>query len=145
MITSFRELVQRLLGVPSKHDIRPVNRTKFADGEVGRALRQQVPNFNQVRRPPFDAAYWAPSRVEFDEIVRADLTNRQLYQTQRYDCEDFAGSFMFDVRRDYGISTVGVVVDWSAAHAYNIVIFHDQTIGYYDPQDDTYVDPDPES
>jgi len=43
MITSFRELVQRLLGVPSKHDVRPVNRTKFADGEVGRALRQQDP------------------------------------------------------------------------------------------------------
>jgi len=52
---------------------------------------------------------------------------------------------MFDVRGDYGISTVGVVVDWSAAHAYNIVIFDDQSIAFYEPQDDTYVEPDPET
>jgi hypothetical protein len=33
-----------------------------------------------------------------------------------------------------GINTVGVVIDWSGAHAYNILMTADGTVNLYEPQ-----------
>lgn len=85
-----------------------------------------------------DNQYWVCSRKIFRQIVDLDWTDRLPYLTNRFDCENFAFTFMSSVNLIFGMNNVGVVVDWSSGHAYNIVLFDDGTWSLFEPQTDVY-------
>lgn len=131
-------------------EIGAVERTELDGEAVESALEAAIPGFGTaVRRLPLDGRYWAPARDQFEAILDADATNAIAYRREDYDCEDFAGTLMYGLRRDVGISTVGLVVDYASdwwgtpgridPHTYNVVVFDDETVAFFEPQTDAEV------
>jgi len=118
-----------------------ITRTQLTPDQLVGAL-EATPNWkNGVKRLPLDGTYQTPTRDGFRAITAQDLTNLLAYEQAEFDCENFALLFAALAARDYGINTVGVVVDWSGAHAYNVVVYDDQSIEFYEPQSDSFYPP----
>jgi hypothetical protein len=86
-----------------------------------------------------DGSYYTVDMDTFKKIVEWDFTDTRKYLTDTFDCDKFAMYFKSRLALDFGINAVGVVLDYSAGHAYNLVILKDsQTRWYlYEPQDDS--------
>jgi hypothetical protein len=93
---------------------------------------------NKVQHIWLDRKYWVCSRNEFNEIVNKDLTNFAKYQKDAYDCDNFAFMFKANVAKNWGLNNVGMVIDNSAHHAYNVVVFSDGTAAIFEPQTDQW-------
>lgn len=92
-------------------------------------------------RLPLDGKYYVASKDDMDAIVSANHDDKRIYRKAKYDCENFALTFMSSVQREYGLTNVGLVIDWSGAHAYNMFVYDDGTVELYEPQDDDFVEP----
>lgn len=110
-------------------------------------MSEQVASFcNSVdhsvdwNRLPLDGEYWVTDQESMREIIEADLTDAHGYQSGKFDCENYALSFAARVQREYGITGVGIVIDWSGAHAYNMLVTKD-SVELYEPQNDELIDP----
>ena len=94
-----------------------------------------------MKRLHLDSKYWACSKKEFQDWIRWDWTNKKKYVAEEYDCDNFAFSFKARCDRKIGINTVGLVIDYSGGHAYNVVAFTDSPAKLYEPQSDRWVEP----
>ena len=47
-------------------------------------------------------------------------------------------AFKAMVDRRFGLNNVGLVIDWSGGHAYNIIVFKDGTVKIFEPQSDSW-------
>lgn len=90
----------------------------------------------EVKRIPLDGKYYAPSRDDFHKVIRRDVTNLMAYEKAKFDCENFAMHFAGQAGMMYGVNTVGVVIDWSSAHSYNVIVYDDDSYEFYEPQTD---------
>jgi len=54
-------------------------------------------------------------------------------------CENFAFTFKALVDRVYGLNQVGLVIDWSGGHGYNVIVFADGEVWFFEPQNDQTV------
>ena len=88
---------------------------------------------------PLDNSYTACSKKEFLEWIEWDWVDKKQYVKDKYDCENFAFSFKARTDRRFGINTVGLVIDYSGGHAYNVVLFTDSPPLLYEPQTDEWV------
>lgn len=119
-----------------------VSRTKKDGSFVGDAVNDYLDEHAEnASRLPLDGKYYLTSQDAMDEIVASDFTNRNLYKKAKYDCENFAISFMHHVQREYGVTGVGLVIDWSGGHAYNMFVYDDGTVKLFEPQNDNFVEP----
>ena len=91
-----------------------------------------------MKRLHLDSKYWACSKKEFQDWITWDWTNKKKYISEQYDCDNFAFSFKARVDKWFHLNCVGLVIDWSGAHAYNIVVFKDGTWSLFEPQSDTW-------
>tara|TARA_R110000824_G_scaffold120706_1_gene276312 strand:+ start:2548 stop:3054 length:507 start_codon:yes stop_codon:yes gene_type:complete len=94
----------------------------------------------QVKRLPLDTKYHTCSKDEFMHWIEWDWVDKKKYVAEKYDCENFAFSFKARTDRKFGINTVGLVVDYSGGHAYNVVLFSDSPPLLYEPQSDQWVE-----
>ena len=94
---------------------------------------------SQVKHLPLDNSYTACSKKEFQEWIEWDWVDKKQYVKDKYDCENFAFSFKARTDRRFGINTVGLVIDYSGGHAYNVVLFTDSPPLLYEPQTDEWV------
>ena len=94
-----------------------------------------------MQRLHLDSKYWACSKEEFEGWIKWDWTNGKKYIAEQYDCDNFAFSFKARCDRKIGINTVGLVIDYSGGHAYNVVAFTDSPAELYEPQSDRWVKP----
>ena len=92
-----------------------------------------------IKRLHLDSKYWACSKKEFENWIEWDWTNKKRYISEEYDCDNFAFSFKARCDRKIGINTVGLVIDYSGGHAYNVVAFTDAPAELYEPQSDRWV------
>ena len=69
-----------------------------------------------------DRHYYATDPESFVRIVEWDWTDTRSYTIDRFDCDKFALYFKARLALDFGVNAVGVVLDYSSAHAYNLVI-----------------------
>lgn len=78
-----------------------------------------------------DATYVLPSKVPpwVDAIV--DLLP---YRPERFDCEDYSFLYKTMAALFLGVNAVGVVIDWSGGHAYNIVVTSVGHVHFVEPQ-----------
>ncbi|QJF12412.1 hypothetical protein PFV2_gp39 [Pyrobaculum filamentous virus 2] len=84
-------------------------------GDIGR------PDYWQV----LDNRYWVTTVDDFREIVSRDWTKHRRYIDDRFDCDNFALHFVARINAMYGLNSVGIVIDYDAAHAYNLAIVID--------------------
>lgn len=49
---------------------------------------------------------------------------------------------MSNVQAKHGVTSIGLVLDWSGSHAYNIFVYNDGSVKLFEPQDDRFIDPD---
>ena len=85
-----------------------------------------------------DSTYWTCTKKEFLKIVDYNNINERKYIGQRFDCDNFALSFKSQVSIDFGLNNVGLVIDYSGGHAYNIVIFSNGDVELFEPQNDSF-------
>jgi hypothetical protein len=62
------------------------------------------------------------------------------YRPTRFDCENFAGAYRTLAAFVLGVNAVGVVYDWSASHAYTLLVDADGEARLYEPQADREVE-----
>jgi hypothetical protein len=86
-----------------------------------------------------DGEYWTSSLLDFEQIRALDVIESLPYRPARFDCENYAFLFQTIVALVFGINTVGVVLDFEAGHAYNIIYTNGGTLKLYEPQDGKYV------
>ena len=104
---------------------------------IAEVLKEGEP-LTGIPRFPLDSKYWVCDRAEFNKIVQWDWTDKKQYISEKYDCDNFAFSFKARVDKWFHLNCVGLVIDWSGAHAYNIVVFKDGTWSLFEPQSDTW-------
>lgn len=111
---------------------------KFIDD----ALKKTIPNYGtKVTRPlALDSKYYTVTSVEFAHMKRIDLVDKAIYLANRFDCDDFAITSKSMMALLFGVNSVGIVIDNVGHHAYNLVVFSDGYVKFYEPQTDEEID-----
>lgn len=119
-----------------------ISRTKkdrsFVDDAVDNYLDEHADDGSRL---PLDGEYYTTSKEEMEAIASWQRENRYEYKKAEYDCENFALSFMSNVQRKFGVTTVGLVLDWSGTHAYIMFVYDDGSIELFEPQNDSIMEP----
>ena len=106
----------------------------------GTWITQRLRNTNLIgrsmHRKALDNKYLTCTRLDFDAIIQWDWTDNKTYIAEKYDCENFSFSFKARVDRRFYINTVGLVIDYEAGHAYNVIIFANGSMKIFEPQSD---------
>jgi len=128
--------------IQDSNDPSDVSRTNVDGKFVGEAVNPYLKEHaDSGTRLPLDGEYWTTSADGFDTIRNEDLTDKRPYKSAKYDCENFALTFMSNAQSKYGVTTIGLVIDWSGGHAYNMIVFDDGTVKLFEPQNDNFVEP----
>jgi len=88
-----------------------------------------------------DGKYYATDMDTLKKIVEWDWTDTRKYLTDTFDCDKFAMYFKARQAIDFKLNAIGIILDYSAGHAYNIIIVKDPSTGkvswyLYEPQTD---------
>jgi len=86
-----------------------------------------------------DGTYYTVDTDTFKKIIDWDWTDTRKYLSETFDCDKFAMYFKSRMAINFGLNAVGVILDYSAGHAYNLVILKDaQEVKWllYEPQND---------
>jgi hypothetical protein len=136
MISEFRRSQRRRT---TRRQTNPVNTTS---SEIDTALRTvsgyNTRNWQLIR---LDNRYWVCSKSEFQRIVNTNTINEKQYVLDQFDCDNFAFTFKSQVAANYNLNNVGMVIDNSGGHAYNIVVFTNGTAELFEPQTDRWITP----
>jgi hypothetical protein len=129
---------------PRAIDILPfsLNTAKISGGVVDTALRKLLPHYPaDMPRLAMDGNYMACTQADFMRFLAWDWTNTyKPYLLETWDCDDFAW-YLAARCRQFDLNAVGMVIDYSAGHAYNVVVFKDGTASIWEPQNDHVVQP----
>jgi len=87
---------------------------------------------------PLDNKYLITNQADMKKIIKWDWTDNKKYISEKYDCDNFAFSFKAMVDRKFGVNNVGLVIDYSSGHAYNIIVFNDGIVKLFEPQTDKW-------
>ena len=98
----------------------------------------KMPHSARMNTHYIDLKYFVCSEKDMREIIKFDWTDRKKYVTDFYDCDNYAFNFKAMVARRFGINSVGIVIDWSGGHAYNIIAFSDGSMKLFEPQSDRW-------
>lgn len=106
-------------------------------------LDAYIPHFGDgVRRIPLDADYECAWRPDVQHYLAHSWGDEFEYVRDAYDCENFALRLKGLADR-HGFNNIGVVIDWSSSHAYNIAVYPgNNSPDLIEPQSDTMLDPD---
>jgi hypothetical protein len=90
-----------------------------------------------------DKNYYTTGYETFRRLIEWDWTDTREYLKDVFDCDDFAIYFKSRMAIEFNINAIAVVLDYSSAHAYNIVILKD-CAGVrwyiYEPQTDELIE-----
>ena len=95
----------------------------------------------QWQRIVLDNKYWTCSKEDFQKIVEFNKINEKQYIADKFDCDNFSFNFKAQVATNHNLNNVGIVIDNSGGHAYNVVIFNDGTADLFEPQTDQWIIP----
>ena len=85
-----------------------------------------------------DSKYFLCDEKDMKSIIKWDWTDKKKYVKEKYDCDNFAFSFKAMVDKRFGLNGVGLVIDYSGGHAYNIVVFQDGSVKIFETQSDRW-------
>lgn len=136
--TELRRIVDRQLGIPT-----PATQ-ELSEEDLDAALVEAIPDYDGGDGPidvvTSDGIWFAPVADDLG-LVRTLASAPQWlpYRPERFDCENFAAAFRTLAAFIGGVNTVGVVYDWSAGHAYNVIVDSTGDVQFYEPQSDEVV------
>ena len=110
--------------------------------EIEKSLIAGIPIYGtpDMTRVLFDRKYYVISKKEFTKLALINPVNLIPYKKEKFDCDNFARLFAETMALFTGINSVGVIIDHTGSHAYNVVIFKDGTLGFWEPQSDKWVE-----
>jgi hypothetical protein len=116
-----------------------VNRVALSQQELYSVINDLKSKGGMIAWLPLDGTYYATDLETFKKIIEWDWTDTRKYLVDTFDCDKFAMYFKARVSIDFGINAIGVILDYSSEHAYNLVIVKDsQGVRWYlyEPQTD---------
>jgi hypothetical protein len=143
-MSSLAEFLASLFGSTeeNKRTKPDISRTEKDGSFVGGAVNDYLDEHaKDGTRLPLDGTYYTVSKEDMRSISSWERTNRHDYEKAEYDCENFALSFMSSAQREFGVTTIGLVIDWSGTHAYNMLVYEDGSVELFEPQNDNIVEP----
>ena len=125
-----------------KKGLKPTPKQSADNMMIQKAL-QKLEGFKEDtwQRIVLDNKYWTCSKEAFQEIIDYNTLNEKQYVSEQYDCDNFAFTFKAQVGLNHNLNNVGLVIDNSGGHAYNVVIFDDGTAELFEPQNDRWITP----
>ena len=93
--------------------------TEYSAESVYRVVEEKLKNPNIM---PLDSKYKVPTTQTFKEILRKDATDEIRYIANFFDCDGFGFLFKAISALDYHINSIGIVISYKSAHAFNIVV-----------------------
>jgi len=100
-------------------------------------VQQQLEKLGaNITRLPLDGKYRLTDKNTFLDIIAWDWVDSWEWVKDVFDCENHAIAFKAHVDRYFGLNQVGIVIDYQAGHAYNLVIFPDGKVMLFEPQSD---------
>ena len=73
------------------------------------------------------------------EVIKKDHSEKKKYYADKFDCDSFSFMFITHLASKYGVNGVGIVLDFSGAHAYNFVVYprKKDNLRLFEPQNDS--------
>ena len=117
-----------------------IETTEHGQQWLREALADNFDNIgNGMTHLPCDGRYWCPDIDAFDDIIDGCRVLAKEYVEWQFDCNNFAFYFQSQVAYEYGVNAVGVVIDYSGRHAYNVIVYDDGSCALYEPQTGEFV------
>jgi hypothetical protein len=116
---------------------KPQKYTKFSKSQLAQIFRN---NNIYVNAHFADNEYWAAAFDDIMAFLHWDLTNRNRYIAETYDCDDFS----FRLKGQFtvpGWSQVPSFIVWTQLHAFNAVIDAAGKLWFIEPQNDLIFEP----
>lgn len=89
-----------------------------------------------------DNWYKTCSRAEMEEWLELDNTaTRKFYQTEAYDCDDFAKRLIGNMATQAN-ANIALFTVWSGRHAFNAFVDNNRKLWYIEPQTGVIFDPE---
>ncbi|ELZ84398.1 hypothetical protein C453_12666 [Haloferax elongans ATCC BAA-1513] len=111
--------------------------------DVDAALAEAIPRYEEsttIETVFSDGTYLAPVAADVPLLrTLAGGVSWLPYRPERFDCEQYAQAFAVFTAFLAGTNTVGIVLDWSGNHAYNVIVTAAGGVRFYDPYEDTFV------
>ena len=101
-------------------------------GDIWNALQKEIPTFGPEHYLPLDGRYYVPTLETFKKMVEWDWTDAKKYELDRFDCDKYAVTFKARMAFEFGVNSIGVVVDYDGGHAYNVVVVWNEEKNMYD-------------
>tara|TARA_B100000949_G_C14182987_1_gene408320 strand:+ start:179 stop:661 length:483 start_codon:yes stop_codon:yes gene_type:complete len=98
----------------------------------------QISHTAKMEIKALDSKFWTCNEADWKKIIKWDWTDEKRYVAEQYDCDNFAFNFKARVARKFGVNSVGLVIDYSGKHAYNLIVFSDGTWKIFEPQSDKW-------
>ena len=116
------------------------NAKEHSSNEVREAIQKaDIPmEFLQM-----DNKYWSLPTWIWKNIIEKTKVDRKTYTGDFFDCDDFAVLFRAKCTDTFGVNGVGIVVDYSGGHAYNLILARERgqiAIKWLEPQNDVIMD-----
>ena len=112
---------------------------QLTNADVRRAIHDLLGDRPDVNIELLDNTYRTYPRAIFERTIADDRTNRSMAWPERGDCNNYGLRFKVAMDFWYNVDAVGFVVDHSAGHAYDLVVFGDVTASLLEPQSDRFV------
>lgn len=126
-----------------------------ATGEIRKsviesALKRNIDNYDgssvPIRTVYTDETYLAPvSRYDMSDAKSSNPFQYLPYRPSLYNSDDFGESFSVLASFLWGTNTVGTVYNQSSNHVYNIIVYGDGSVEFYEPQNGESVSPKSDS
>jgi hypothetical protein len=128
------DTIRRTLAATIRTDPPTIERHDLPERTLRESLRADVPNYGTgVSRVRLDATLWAPAPDDVAAVCDTRV-GWLPYESAEWDCEDFALATKVVAAMQHGINSVGVVVDHSGGHSYNLVVDSEGGVHLYEPQ-----------
>jgi len=113
-------------------------RSAISTTMIGWKNSGEMPHTAKMEIKALDTKFWTCNEADWKKIIDWDWTDEKRYVTEQYDCDNFAFNFKARVARKFGVNSVGLVIDYSGGHAYNLIVFSDGTWKIFEPQNDRW-------
>jgi len=135
------ELVTNLKHCLDFFQLPEITHTESSMGHVRGYIntwKKDIDTNNKMEIMSLDLKYFLCDETDMKAIIKWDWTDNKKYVKEKYDCDNFAFSFKAMVDKRFGLNGVGLVIDYSGGHAYNIVVFQDGSVKIFEPQSDRW-------
>ena len=127
---------EKLLQVRALLKVKPTQVT--AVKEKSKQFIEDLISGLHVESMILDGKYYMTNENNMLNIIAWDWTEKKNAIYDKYDCDNYAFTLMSNVGRYYDLNQVGVVIDWTSKHAYNIILFSNKNIWLFEPQTDSF-------